>query len=381
MLETRSVHPCALDSQDVETWRAMASAHPEFRNPLLGPDFTQAVGALRPDARVAIFRRHGRVLGYLPYHRRACGQAWPIGAPLSDYHALVGVADAGLDGRDALAAAGLSAFRFGGLVDPFGVFGPGADQVGHVIAPGDGPEAYLEQVRAANPKKIKNYRRLGAKLERECGAVRLVADDRSRPAFDQLIAWKRQQLMRTGTHDFLGAAWSRDLVTGLFEGQQGELRGLMICLYAGDTLVAGHFGVRQGEVFHPWIASTHPDYGPWSPGHQLFPRAIAAMPALGLTTYDLGCGHDHYKSVYALRTRIVTAGLATAGNLAGDIARSIDAAWLLAGAESPGPVGRLRRRMDAIAKVDLTLSGRLRGLAFAVASQDRRRRATEREQP
>ena len=381
MLEARSVHPCALDSQDVETWRAMASAHPAFRNPLLGPDFAQAVGALRPDARVSIFRRQGRVLGYLPYHRRACGQAWPIGAPLSDYHALVCVADAGLDGRDALAAAGLSAFRFGGLIDPFGVFGPGADQVSHVIAPDDDPGAYLEQVRAANPKKIKNYRRLGVKLERECGPVRLVADDRSRSAFDQVIAWKRQQLTRTGTHDLLGADWSRDLVTRFFDGQQGELRGLMICLYAGDTLVAGHFGVRQGEVFHPWIASTHPDYGPWSPGHQLFPRAIAAMPALGLTTYDLGCGHDHYKRVYALRTRIVTAGLATAGNLAGDIARSIDAAWLLAGAERPGPVGRLRRRMDAIARVDLTLSGRLRGLAFAVSSQGRRRRATEHGQP
>jgi CelD/BcsL family acetyltransferase involved in cellulose biosynthesis len=379
MLEVQTVHPGVLDRQDVETWRAMAAARPEFRSPLLGPDFAQAVGALRPDARVAVFRREGRVLGYLPYHRRACGQAWPIGAPLSDYHALVGLADAGFDGRDALAAAGLSAFRFGGLVDPFGVFGPGADQVSHVIAPDDGPEAYLEQVRAANPKKIKNYRRLGAKLERECGPVCLVADDRSRSAFDQLIDWKREQLRRTGTHDFLGAAWSRDLVTQLFDGHQGELRGLMICLYAGQTLVAGHFGVRQGEVFHPWIASTHPDYGPWSPGHQFFPRAIAAMPALGLTTYDLGCGHDHYKRAYALRTRIVTSGLATAGSLAGGVARSIDAAWLLAGAGGPGPVGRLRRRMDAIARVDLTLAGRLRGLAFAVASQGRRRHTPDHE--
>jgi len=381
MLNVQTVHPSGLDRQDVETWRALASAHPAFSHPLLGPDFAQAVGALRADARVSIFRRHGHVLGYLPYHRRACGRAWPIGAPLSDYHALVSVADAGLDGRDALAAAGISAFRFGGLVDPFGVFGPGADQVGHVIAPDDGPEAYLEQVRAANPKKIKNYRRLGAKLERECGAVRLVADDRSQLAFDQLIAWKREQLMRTGTHDFLGANWSRDLVTRLFEGQQGELRGLMICLYAGDTLVAGHLGVRQGEVFHPWIASTHPDFGPWSPGHQLFPRAIAAMPALGLTTYDLGCGHDHYKRVYALRTRIVTSGLATATGLAGGVARAVDAAWLLAGAEGPGAVGRLRRRMEVIASVDLTLAGRVRGLAFALASHGRRHRATEHEQP
>jgi hypothetical protein len=35
--------------------------------------------------------------------------------------------------------------------------------------------------------------------------------------------------------------------------------------------------------------------------------------------------------------------------------------------------------MDAIARVDLTLAGRLRGLAFAVASQGRRRHIPDHE--
>jgi CelD/BcsL family acetyltransferase involved in cellulose biosynthesis len=340
----------------------------------MGPDFARAVGAVRDDTRVAVIRRHGEVLGFLPHHRRPGHLARPIGSPLSDYHGLVSRPDAELNGAEVLRAANLTSFRYTGLIDPHGVFGQAELKTAHVIGLANtDAETYLEAVRAASPKKIKNWRRLDNKLEREMGAIELVGPDRSREAFDQLIAWKREQLERTGVHDFLRPDWTRDLMLDLFHKQEGPFQGLMISLYAGGQLVSGHFGVRLNGVYHPWIASTNPAYAEWSPGQIFFMRAIAAMPGLGLERYDLGPGHDHYKGAYALSQIQIGDGVATASGMAGRVASSLDGVWALAGGSGAGPVGKLRRRMEAIASVELTMGGRVRGLVHAVANQAQRR--------
>jgi CelD/BcsL family acetyltransferase involved in cellulose biosynthesis len=374
MLDVETLHPRALAEADLRTWRDMAAADLAFSSPLLGPDFANAVGAVREDARVAVIRRGGETLGFLAHHRRPGAMARAIGSPLSDYHGLVSRSAAGLRGPEVLRAAELTAFRYTGLVDPFGVFGPNEHRLAHVIALGNtDAETYLEAVRAASPKKIKNWRRLDNKLEREIGDVELVGPDRSREAFDQLIAWKREQLERTGVHDFLRPEWTRNLLLDLFQKQTGPFQGLMINLYAGGHLVAGHFGVRLDGVFHPWIASTNPAYGDWSPGQIFFMRAIAAMPGLNLHRYDLGPGHDHYKGAYALSQVEIGEGTATAATVAGRVASSLDGVMALAGSRGAGPVGRLTRRMDAIASVELTMGGRMRGLVDAFANQAQRR--------
>ena len=376
MLDVETLHPSLLGAADVALWRSLAAAQPGFANPLLGPDFAQAVGKVREDARVAVVRRAGQTLGFLAYHRRPGGLARPIGSPLSDYHGLASRPDAGLKVADVLRAADVSVFRYTGLVDPNGVFpaSPETDRTAYLIdLTNTSAEAYLEAIRAESPKKIKNYRRLDNKLDREVGPVRLVAGDTSREAFNLLIDWKRDQLARTGGHDFLRADWTRELMADLFTKRDGDFRGLMINLYAGDTLVGGHFGVRQGEVYHPWIASNSPAHAAWSPGQIFFLRAIAAMPELGLTRYDLGPGHDHYKRAYGLHTVTIGEGAATATSFAGQMALSVENVWNLAGAHGEGAVGRLRRRMDAIASTELTMSGRVRDFVEAVASKAHRR--------
>jgi CelD/BcsL family acetyltransferase involved in cellulose biosynthesis len=377
MLNVETLHPSHLAPTDIALWRGMAAAEPAFANPLLGPDFTQAVGRVREDARVAVIRKDGETLGFLPHHRRPGRLARAIGSPLSDYHGIVSRPDPGFRAEDVLRAADLGVFRYTGLIDPFGLFGQpdegGEAQSGFVIAPEGSAEDHLEVVRAASPKKIKNYRRLDHKLGREVGEVRLVAGDASREAFNQLIDWKREQLIRTGGHDFLRSDWTRELMADLFAQRDGDFRGWMINLYAGDELVGGHFGIRQGDAYHPWIASTNPAHAAWSPGQIFFLRAIAAMPEMGLTRYDLGPGHDHYKRSYAFSAVTIGEGAATAASIAGRMALSVESAWSLAGAHSTGPVGQLRRRMEAIASTELTMGGRVRDFVEAVAAKAQRR--------
>lgn len=369
MLKAETFHPADLGSDDAAAWLSACAARPEFDSPLLRPQFAQAVGADRDDARVTVWRAGGQAVAFLAYHLRPGQLARPIGAPLSDYHALV--AETAFDVPAALAAAGLSAYRFTGLLDPCNAFDgfAGSARASHVIRLTGSADDYLEQLRVRSAKRFKNYRRLSHKAEREVGRIEVVAGDQDPAALRTLIAWKQAQLARTGGDDFLSQGWTRALIQRLFEQPDPAFGGLMVNLYLGGRLAAGHFGVRAGPVFHPWIASTDPDLAVLSPGQLFLIHAISAMPAAGLTTYDLGPGHDHYKAPFALSSRTVLSGCATAAGPTGRSARAAERVLDLLGANRDGLPARLRRRLDNIAALELTLEGRARALAGAIAAK------------
>lgn len=365
MLQAQTFHPAQMAAGDREAWRALAAVG-DRPSPLLGPDFTELVGRVRPDALVTIWRTaDGAPAAFLPHHRRG-SVAHPIGAPLSDYHGAV--TTPGFDLEAALAMAGLSAYRFSSRIVEV-VPAPEAAREGFLIALDDGPDAYLESLRQARPKSFKNYRRLGHRLERDFGPLRITAGS-PRHVLDTLIAWKRQQFVRTGGYDVLRPAWVGGLFDDLFQRTDPAFSGLVVALHAGDRLVAGHFGVRAGDIYHPWIASTDPDLAEFAPGHVFLMQAIAAMPALGLRTYDLAPSHEHYKRPYSRSWRTVVSGVTFAQ---GDTASRItEQAWALAGAGRNGPVQRLRRRLDVISVSEPTALGRLQGYAATAAVAARR---------
>ena len=104
------LHPSELDEADARAWRAFQTATPVFSNPLLSPQFAQAVGLVREDARIAICRSGaGSAQGFLAYHKRPSAFARPIGAPLSDLQALVSAPQAAVDASALFGAAGVRA--------------------------------------------------------------------------------------------------------------------------------------------------------------------------------------------------------------------------------------------------------------------------------
>ncbi len=360
-----------LSADDVARWHAIQASHVAFESPLLSPDFALAVARERDDVRVAVYRRDGRAVGFLAHHRRPGGFGRPIGSPFADYHALVSEADLGISGAEAIRLAGLKAFRHNGLVDPHGLFaGTGEVQHTYGIELADTPEAFLETVRAASPKKFKNYRRLQNRLA-ETGTLSIGAD-RSQAAYDQIMDWKSAQFTRTGVQDVLKPDWVRRMMQSLFETTQGRMTGLLLTLYAGDVLVGGHFGVMAAGVFHPWIASTNPELAALSPGQAFLDQAIRSMPALGIRVYDLGPGHDHYKKPFASTEREVGVGLTVVTGSTGALPRARESVWSVGGLDKVGAVGRIRRRLDHIAAVDPSASGRARGLLEAARSMRKR---------
>jgi CelD/BcsL family acetyltransferase involved in cellulose biosynthesis len=359
MLQTETIHPSALTPELIGAWRALCAAEPAYASPLLGPDFALAVGAVREDARVTIAYRACRPALFWPHHRRPDGLARPIGAPFSDYHAVVADAAVPFSPTALLEAAGVRRFVFDGLIDPRGRFEAvtAARQPVYGVRLSAGPEAYFESLRASNPKRFKNMRRLEHKLDREVGELELVAPDRDPEAFARLMAWKSDQFARTGLHDVTSPLWVKALMRNLFAAESAPMQGMLLMLRAGGRPVAGHFGVRSGTTFHPWIAAFDPEFQAYGPGVTLISCAIRAMERLGLTTYDLSGGHDHYKRPFVVGSEMVAQGVATPDGRAPSPLRF---------AERPPALVRLSRRIDHIAAVETTLTGRVKGLVTAL---------------
>ncbi|CAN5137187.1 GNAT family N-acetyltransferase [soil metagenome] len=373
--QTQIVSADALSDADAAAWRAIQSEDAELASPLLGPDFTRAVGRVRSDARVAIVSRDGVPVAFFPHHRRPGGFGRPIGAPFADYHGVVSRADAGLVPGEIVGLADLKAFRHTGLIDPHGVFEAtdGASDAFAITLTSD-PDAYLEAARAASPKKFKNWRRLSHRLA-EMGPLTLAADT-SQTAFDTVMRWKREQFERTGVQDVLRPHWAAGLMQSLFEateaGREHPMTGLLLTLRAGDTLVGGHFGIRVGAAYHPWIASMSPDLAAFSPGQTFLDQAIRAMPGLGLELYDLGVGHDHYKRPFAASQSQVGIGFQSAAGRAGTLSRVSERAWTIGPLGRSGAVDKVRRRLDHIATAHPSLGGRVGGLIQAAAATRKR---------
>ncbi len=374
MVKVELVHPSELGSGEQSAWSTLQALTPEFGSPLLGPAFAGLVGEIRRDARVAIWRDGRRASGFLGFHRTLGGFARPIGAPFSDYHALIAGPDFEAP-AEALQAAGLKGVRLTGMVDPHGLFSEGLQPVlAHRIDLSGGADAYLDDLWSASRNRLRNYRRYSRRLERQIGPVRIVASDRSPEAFAALLAWKRRQLTATGLHDFTASPWVSELFHRLFESPETNFGGLMITLYAGERPLAAHFGVRQGGWYHPWIGAYDPDLSEFSPGavHQVM--AAAAAAEAGVRIYDLGPRADRSKTMFANAAVTVHEGLAVGASLPARLAARSERLLGRAGGRL-GLLDRARKRWDHVAAVEMSLPGRIAGMARAAGALGRRREA------
>jgi CelD/BcsL family acetyltransferase involved in cellulose biosynthesis len=344
-----------------DRWRALQCLTPDFMTPLVGPNFAQLVARHRPNAKVAIGYINDIAVAFFAFHPTANGHARAIGAPFCDYQAIVSDPSVTLNGPDFLAKARIASLSFTSLMDPSGLFDTASMTTveAYRIDCGGNGALQMDKLRGGNPKWAKNLRRLGHKMTRELGVIKLVGHDTNQASFDTLMAIKVDQFYRTGITNVLGSKWVKAFMQDLFALRGGDFGGCMISLYAGDKFVAGHFGVRQGDWFHPWIASTCKASHPYSPGIIFMSEMIQQADRLGLRIIDLSEGHSHYKIQFCRTPYLAHAGV-------------VGARPNTAPRQSAGALGVISRRLDLIGAVEPDLGGRLAAISSAIAAVPRR---------
>ncbi|ESQ81218.1 GNAT family N-acetyltransferase [Asticcacaulis sp. YBE204] len=376
MITCDLIAPADLTAADLGVWREMTAQTFAFGSPILSPEFTLAVAKVRDDVKVAVYRRDGKTIAFLPHHRRPNRFARPVGAPFADYTTLISFPDTAFPAKEALALAGIRAFQVAGLIDPYGAFD------GFDGAPEDayGIDLTLDEAAIINnveKKHLKNINRLRRKLEADHGPVRFVVGDRDRANFEAMLAVKRAQTAQTGIHDFLAADWVQTLVHNLFDTPADEgVEGMLVTLMAGDTPILWHFGPRLNERAHPWVSAFDAAYSPYSPGQIFLHECHKPLREAGVRYYDLSTGQQHYKNAFCNTHTVVRHGRLYADS--GDGRASAAVANLAAkGTKALGVASltdRLTRRLDHMASLELDLKSRLDGTFYAFKSAGKRLR-------
>ncbi len=336
------IRPGELGTAEIAAWHSLQARSDSLTNPFLSPEFTIAIGRVRPQARVAVLADGPEIVGFFPFERRGLGLGVAIGAGLSDCQGIIHAPGAEWQPRTLLRACGLSAWEFDHLVAGQGPFEryQMALEPSPIIDLSHGFDAYYQALKASAPRFCNDARRKSRKLQRTAGDVRLVLDSRDVGALHTLMAWKSDQYRRTGRMDRFSRPWIVELLETLLETRSDHFRGLLSVLYAGDVPVAAHFGVQAGDVLADWFPAYDTGFSRCSPGLILTLRMAEAAAAEGVHQIDMGKGFKRYKEVFKSRDLFVAEGIVTRRSplAAANYLRSTLPAWATRQIRRHGPL-------------------------------------------
>jgi CelD/BcsL family acetyltransferase involved in cellulose biosynthesis len=284
----------ALSESDLEAWGRIRTADSSFDSPFFHPRFAGAVHAVFGDVQVARIDDDPRVWFPLQIHR---GFARPAGSPGSDFQGPVAAAGLTVDPLALLRDTGLRVLQFDSLSDPRADFQPWVrlQEQSPVIDTTGGLDGYVTRLGKSGRDKLSRVRRMTNKAARQLGEVRLVWDTLDPALLDHLIGIKLTQCRSTGAFEYFASPRRRALAHRLAETKTEDFSGVLSAVYAGDTLLAAHMGLRAGGVLHWWFPAYNRDHAELAPGWILLRELIAAAPSNGITRLDLGRGDEDYK--------------------------------------------------------------------------------------
>ena len=292
-----------LDDGVCRQWRAVQETRRLYDSPYYHPAYTQAVAAARSDVRILLLEDGNQIGGFFPFHRRG-RRMLPVGEGLTDYQGPIAHPDAGLTADGWLRAAGARYFGFNHMPADIKTFSDHAWTRSRSLQLDlrGGYQAYiqrlLDQRDASVLKKADTNRR---KLSNRFGDLRFDLQSLKGSDFEQLIVGKSDQFRRTvgADHDIFSVPWIRQTVDHLFQTRQPDFGGMLSTLFAGDTLIAAHFGIYSDKVLHYWFPWYDTEYASFSPGLILLASCAEKAAEIGMETIDLGRGEQAYKQRFA----------------------------------------------------------------------------------
>ena len=359
-----------LSETDRAAWAALRASNAATYSPYFHLEYTVLLSELRDDVFIACVYENDLPIGFLPYQGQRFAR--PVGAPMTDYHGFICKPDAPLNTVEILKAAGIGAYHFSANINAQMSPNFQSEDEGVLMNIGEGAKAWREARDGSYRRHLKSNRRRIRKATEDIGEPRCVWQSKDQAIFDQLISWKKQKFAETGKYDVLAADWTMDLLTQLWQRQNGGLKCDMQALYFGNRLAAVDLGLSDGDTFHSWIVAYDGDLHSYAPGIQLLEGLIDASQELGYSRIDLGVGTDGYKRHYATEPVKAGTGFIAAQGSAAALSNLYSKAENFGQKALKDAPGKIRRRYTQIAACEDSVSGRAKAMFDAVKSSGRR---------
>jgi CelD/BcsL family acetyltransferase involved in cellulose biosynthesis len=313
------VTPQELDADSIRRWEQLRASNPIYASPFYSPHFTIAVGAVRPDAQVAIFEQERRIVGFLPFHRVRAGIAKPIGGHLNDYHGAILEPGLSLADPGVLHAAGIDAYDFDHLPAHFKA-GSQATDLTQASPQMDLSEGYDSCTGAKGDSWKRGHRdmaRKSRKMDRELGAIHFEFAGDSEELFNRHAQMRNALYANMGLRPDYCTGWQGEVLRSLRNVDSPDFRSVLSLLYAGSRPVAAHFGLISSGVLHWWFPAYDLAVQRYSPGLQLIDHCAQQAASTGVSLIDFGKGADRYKTLFADRSvPMVKGSICRSGSLA-----------------------------------------------------------------
>lgn len=371
VLKYKLYRPRDLSEEQWQIFAALRDARDIYDDPFFDPDYARLVGEVREDTRIGFASDRNGVFAVWALHVRPGNWARPIGAPFSDWNGPILSVDTELTAQEILAGFDLSGMTTQGFMPTSFETDPSLQRVGaNMTDLSAGWDGFFEDQKKRWPKHFKKMRRLYRNVARDFSEFEFVFDDQRDDTYQTLMQLKQEQFARTGYHDVLKAPWAQALLDRLRHFEGPRLRARMSSLYYGDRFAASEFNLQSDTIMHGWITAFDQALGNYSPGNMLVQELLPHLCENGFKYYDAGPGLDHYKRHYANLHLPIDSGVLVGDANRLNAARVAGRAWRLGEQVMPSKasalMARARRRMDQIAAVETSLSGRASGIFHAL---------------
>jgi CelD/BcsL family acetyltransferase involved in cellulose biosynthesis len=315
----RVVAPAELTEGELDLWKQWLSEDDVLRSPCFHPEFTRAIAAVRNDVRVAVLGDGDGPAAFFPFQHGRLGFGRPVGGRLCDFHGVITRPGFEFPANEFIRRAGLVAWDYTHLPVTLTAFAPHhvAVEPSGYLDLSRGFDAYVEERRQSGSKTIAKQQRKTRKMERELGPLRFEPDVADPEMLRTMMDWKSNQYWRTGIGDVFSFDWVVALLNRLHAMRTAEFRGKLSALYAGDNLLALHFGMQTETVLHYWFPVYDPAFQEFSPGIAMLLEIARDADDAGIRRIDLGKGNEDFKTSLRSAAFDVAAGSVGGGGMIG----------------------------------------------------------------
>lgn len=302
-------HPAEVGPDDRCRWAGWQDRDPRLANPFLSPTFAAVVGAVRPDARVAVVDAGKGPVAYWPLSLSRSGVAGPIAPHYTDLQGLVGAPGWTWTWRDLLGPAGLAGWTFDHLVGHQAAGLPATVRMaGSPVADlRDGWEAYRSWLQSRH-KSVLAKNRSGLRRAESEHDVEFTEHDRRPDALAALFSLKSMQCRRNGWVDVFAPGWAREMTERAAASKSADMTGRLSTLRLDGKVVAVSLSLDSTRVRCLWFLAFDPEHAGIRPGTMLLLDSIHKAAGRGLDGLNFGKGGDRYKMQLGQDSDLLAAG-------------------------------------------------------------------------